>query len=222
MPPAVFNIHTCDTNIHTPLKSSLPTTFTSKGEAVLRSLLAQNAAFIRGEERHFPHTTSTRSQLAETGQAPAAAVLACADSRVPPELIFRAGLGELFVVRTAGNTARGDEALGSIDYAVDHLGVSLVIVLGHTHCGAVGAAVGGGDPLPGALGRHIDGICKGLEAHGGLGHGVEEAVECNVRNNVDALREDVDGSVAVAERERKLLVVGAVYDITSGAVRVLE
>lgn len=219
MPAASFTTRHPDVDILPSLHPSSPTTPKSKGDAALQELLAQNAAFVRGEERHFPHAIASRSHLAADGQAPVAAVLACADSRVAPELIFRAGLGEIFVVRTAGNTATGDEALGSLEYAVDHLGVDLVIVLGHTHCGAVGAAVGGGDQLPGALGRHVHGICEGLAAHGGLGHGVGPAVECNVRNNVSALRED--GCVAVAERERGLKVVGAVYDISSGTVKVL-
>lgn len=193
-----------------------------KGERVLTNLLRKNAAFVRGLHKIHSGVPELRTHLAKHGQTPTTCVIACADSRVSPEILFHAGLGELFVIRAAGNTTWGNEVLGSIEYAVDHLNISLVMVLGHSKCGAVGAAVAGGDPLPGALGRHVGRITKGLEAHkGGLCSGVEHAVEVNVRGAVKFLRKDADGCVPVAER-RGLKVVGAVYDISNGEVRVLK
>lgn len=192
----------------------------SKGDRVLSSLLRKNAAFVRGADKVHTGVPELRAHLAKHGQTPTTCVVACADSRVSPEILFRAGLGELFVIRAAGNTTWGNEVLGSLEYAVDHLNVSLVMVLGHSKCGAVGAACAGGDPLPGALGRHVAKITRGLEKCKGHGFEVEAAVEANVKGAVEFLRQDPDGCVPVAEK-RGLRVVGAVYDISTGAVRVL-
>ncbi|MCX7992813.1 MAG: hypothetical protein N2651_03990 [Fimbriimonadales bacterium] len=97
----------------------------------------------------------TRYKLETEGQKPFAVVVACADSRVPPELIFNQGLGQLFVVRVAGNIVN-EENLASIEYAVEHLKTPLIVVLGHSHCGAVKAAVSG---------KHLDGYLSHLIAH---------------------------------------------------------
>lgn len=194
----------------------------TRGDRVLAGLLKENRAFVRGQHKVHTGVPSLRTHLATNGQKPTTCVVACADSRVAPEILFRAGLGELFVIRAAGNTVWGDEVLGSLEYAIDHLNVSVVMVLGHSKCGAVGAAVGGGDPLPGALGKHITGICKGIEAHGGCGDGVAKGVERNVAANVAFLRANPDGSAMLAERQRGMKIVGAVYDIEDGRVRLLD
>lgn len=104
-----------------------------------RRLMAGNARFRAGNQRHPHEELEWRRKLAE-GQQPFACVLGCADSRVSPELVFDHGLGDLFTVRTAGQVL-DDSILGSIEYAVEHLGVRLVVVLGHESCGAVSAAV---------------------------------------------------------------------------------
>ncbi len=188
---------------------------------MLTTLLSENAAFANGEHKHFDDVPLERSRLATEGQTPVAAIIACADSRVSPEIIFRANIGQLFVIRAAGNTTWGDEVLGSLEYAVDHLNVSLVLVLGHTKCGAVGAACAGGDPLPGALGKHILSISKGIEGYGGLTNDVDAAVERNVKCSIGFLRKDPCGSITTAEKKRGLVVRGAVYDIGTGIVDVL-
>lgn len=112
------------------------------GDKVWASLLASNAQFATAGERPPAEGVSVthRGSLAG-GQSPSAVVVTCADSRLSPELLFARGLGELFVIRTAGNTTGDDSTVASVEYAVKNLGASLVVLLGHTKCGAVGAAV---------------------------------------------------------------------------------
>eukprot|EP00171_Calliarthron_tuberculosum_P014723 IDg14723t1 len=145
--------------------------------------MLENRAYVAGRAKKHDDVPRERARLAAEGQAPVAAVIACADSRVAPEILFRATLGELFVIRAAGNTPWGPEVVGSLEYAVEHLHVPLVLVLGHTKCGAVGAACSGGDPLPGALGAHIAAIKRALDKDGA---GPPRDVDCAVRRNVRA------------------------------------
>lgn len=187
----------------------------AQGAQCLASLLAENLAFVEGHERIHgaDRLLATRAALKD-GQAPKVAIVACADSRVAPELLFRAALGELFVMRVAGNTTGGDQVLGSLQYAVDVLGVQLVLVLGHTKCGAVAAACAGAKLEPTALRDHVESIktdVKGLDD-------VDEAVRKNVSVNVLSFEGDL--------RRRGVkdapLVQGAVYDIETGAVSLVE
>src|SRR5688572_16994 len=116
--------------------------YVSPDEATKR-LVYGNRRFVNGETQHPNQSAEHRLALAK-GQAPFAVVVACSDSRVCPEIVFDQGLGDLFVIRVAGNTI-GNVELGSIEYAVEHLHAKLVIVVGHEKCGAVGAAVKGGE-----------------------------------------------------------------------------
>ena len=111
-------------------------------DAVLAELKAGNAHHV-AKTYQRPHQTEARQHVLASGQSPHCAVLACADSRVPPEIIFDQGLGDIFDVRVAGNVADDDET-ASLEYAAEHLHVPLVVVIGHTHCGAVTAAMEGG------------------------------------------------------------------------------
>lgn len=192
----------------------------NSGFAVLSALLQENHRYAGGKAHPTECTDrALRERLARDGQTPLAAVIACADSRVPPELLFRAKLGDLFVIRAAGNTPWGAEVAGSVEYAVDHLHVPLVIVLGHTGCGAVKAACSGGDPLPGPLGLHITAIAKRIQARSAASR---DPVHCNVLAGVDALHcEDAAECICAAEK-RGVVVVGAVYDMNTGLVSVVE
>ncbi len=192
----------------------------SPGEQAIADLMAENAAFARGEAKIFPGVPAEVTRLAVEGQAPAVAVLACSDSRTPPEIMFRTNVGELFVIRTAGNTAWGDEALGSLEYAINVLKVKAVLVVGHTKCGAITAAVAGGE-LPGALGSHITNIQKGLiKCCGSISKDVDAMCEVNVRAQIEYLRSDPNGVVAQAEKNG-LAVRGAFYNTTTGVARLL-
>jgi carbonic anhydrase len=120
-------------------------------ENALQKLKDGNAAYVAPDRNTGDISHIIREETCAHGQAPYAVVVACSDSRVLPEVIFNAGIGELFDIRVAGNVI-GANQLGSIEYAVGHLGTRLVVVLGHDHCGAVGAA------LEGAGGGSIDAI----------------------------------------------------------------
>ncbi len=112
-------------------------------------MIAGNNRYLEGNLEH-PHQTLERRGDLASGQEPFACVLSCADSRVPPEIVFDQGLGDLFVLRVAGNIVN-DMIMGSLEYAVEHLGASLIVVLGHKRCGAVSATVQGGT-APGKIG----------------------------------------------------------------------
>src|SRR6187431_941604 len=114
-----------------------PTTYTA--DEALARLVAGNERFVRGEAR-FPTVQKEILAALASGQRPYATILGCSDSRVPPELIFDAGFGELFIVRVAGNV-NSPEVMGSLQYAALYLRTPLFVVLGHTNCGAVGAAI---------------------------------------------------------------------------------
>ncbi|MCR4935626.1 MAG: carbonic anhydrase [Oscillospiraceae bacterium] len=149
-----------------------------------------------------------RRLTAEQGQRPHTAVLCCSDSRVIPERIFSAGIGELFVIRVAGNVL-GPQQLGSIAYAVDHLGCGLVLVLGHTGCGAVAAALEGGGH--GAVATLTDEVLRAI----GTERDPARAERRNVRYAVEQLRRHYADAAAPDIR-------GAIYDIRSGAVSWLD
>jgi carbonic anhydrase len=126
----------------------------------LTRLKEGNRRFIDSQATH-PRGDGTRRQELVSGQRPFSIILGCADSRVAPELVFDEGLGDLFVIRVAGNIA-DDVVLGSIEYAVAHLGVNLVVVLGHQSCGAVNAAVENVDVKGPATQTHIDSLIDAI------------------------------------------------------------
>ena len=161
-----------------------------------------------------------RLEIAQS-QAPFAAYVTCSDSRVPPELLFGRGLGELFIIRNAGNTV-DTVALGSIEYAVAVLGVPLVVVMGHERCGAVAAAaqvVKENATFPGSIGRMIEPIIPAvLRAQGRPGDLVENSIRENVRRVANQLRTATDPLLLEPQRTGKLKVVGAYYDLDTGTV----
>ena len=161
-----------------------------------------------------------REELANS-QHPFAVVLGCADSRVPPEIVFDQGLGDLFVVRVAGNVI-DDHALGSIEYAVDHLSVRLIVVLGHQHCGAVKAAretIAAKGTAPGHIQSLVTAIQPAVEstAKGDL----EATIKANVDHVVQALRSSTPILKAKVD-SGELRVVGAYYSLDTGAVTFLD
>lgn len=188
-------------------------------DAVIAQLLAGNARFAAGQPRGRD-LVRTREGLAQ-GQQPAAIILSCADSRVPPELVFDQSLGDLFVVRVAGNVA-DKHALGSIEYAAEHLHAGVVMVLGHEKCGAVTAAATGARMPSANLQALVDDIAPGLprkEEKPGPGL-VHLGVEANVTATATELLERSEILKEHAEHG-KLKVVRAVYDLDSGLVRLL-
>jgi carbonic anhydrase len=195
-------------------------------DAVLARLIEGNKRFVAGT----PSLLSRRrpedfAALAE-GQAPTAIVVACADSRVAPELVFDQGVGDLFVVRVAGNvvTGAGPVVKGSLEFAVAELGARLILVLGHSACGAVKAAVAhidNKDVLPGAIEGLVDLIRPAVgDAAGRPGDKVENVIKSNVRRCVQTIK-GLDPILAKHAGSGDLKVVGGVYDLKSGRVEIL-
>lgn len=184
-------------------------------DKALEKLVEGNRRFVKGGITHLHLEPAERAGLA-AGQKPFAIVVGCADSRVPPELVFDYGLGNLFVVRVAGQVL-DDPSLGSIEYAAEHLGSRLVVVLGHEKCGAVKAAVDGGD-LPGHLPRLVDPIRPAVaQAKGMKGDLLHNAVRANV-NRVVRQIETSEPILSELVHNGTIRIVGGVYDLSSGKV----
>jgi len=187
-------------------------------EAALQQLLNGNKRFASTSLTH-PNQDGERRIALGNGQAPFAAVLACADSRVPPEVLFDQGLGDLFVVRVAGNILN-DQLLGSLEYAAAHLDTPLIVVLGHTSCGAIGA------------------VAEGVELEGHIASlvpAIQPAVD-KVRNQEGNLTDNAAREVAIMTARQlqesepimaklvkagKLKIVPAFYELESGEVSLL-
>ena len=193
-------------------------------EEALERLKDGNERFLRGEARFPTVRKETLADLAK-GQQPYATILGCSDSRVPPELIFDADFGELFIVRVAGNVVSA-EVMGSLQYAGAHLHTPLFVVLGHEGCGAVKAAV---DTITEGVEHHsriqilVDSIVPGLQtvdSHLATDQRLQQAVEQNVRWSMNQLLATPEGKAAVEEGRAK--IVGAMYEIASGRVRWLD
>ncbi|WP_019508719.1 carbonic anhydrase [Pleurocapsa sp. PCC 7319] len=190
----------------------------------LKQLQAGNARFVADRPRH-PHAKTDWRQALEKGQHPFAVVLGCSDSRVPPELIFDQGFGDLFIVRVAGNVVDVD-VTASVEYAIDHLDTQLVIVMGHSNCGAVTATLDHlsndeGEPaevvsLLYRIEPAIVGIPKNLSRQKQIAHAVKRNVELAVRrlSHVPDLRRRVTTG--------KIKIVGGVYDMHTGKVNFID
>jgi len=191
---------------------------------VLKRLLEGNQRFMRGEAASPRRGPDDFRPLAE-GQRPVAIIVGCADSRVPPELLFDQGVGDLFVIRVAGNVVKGagPPVKGSIEYGVAELGVSLIMVLGHSECGAVKAAIkhiDDRDSLPGALGLLVNSIKPAVvKARRMPGDLLDSALRANVAIGVETLR-DLQPIVAPAVKRGQVKVVDAMYDLRTGGVSV--
>ena len=188
--------------------------------AALQRLLAGNGRFVDGAVGDRRHVTARRAQVA-SGQQPFAVVLTCSDSRVPPELIFDQGIGDLFVVRVAGNTAADPLILGSVEFAVDVLGSVLVFVLGHSGCGAVTAAVDVATSsvrLPGDIQAVVDPIMPAVEAV--RGRPDDDLLEAATRENVHRAMAALSASHLLSTRVAAgaLLIAGGEYELASGKV----
>ncbi|MEV3862171.1 carbonic anhydrase [Streptomyces cinnamoneus] len=190
-------------------------------ESALRALVAGNGRWRTYHERHPDQTRTVRRTLV-AGQHPFAVVLGCVDSRVPPELVFDQGLGDLLTVRSAGEVL--DEAvLGSIAYGVLELRIPLVVILGHQSCGAVAAAVRaaeGGPPLPGHMQYLVDQIRPAIDRALRGAARIDAAITANVRLVRERLAAEPEMAAKVATGA--LAVVGARYELTSQRVRLVR
>ncbi len=187
-------------------------------EQAAAMLFAGNRRYVAGETEH-PNQSGERRASVVGGQAPFAIVLGCSDSRVPPEIIFDAGLGDLFVVRVAGNII-DDAVLGSIEYAAAHLGTPLVVALGHAGCGAVTAAVSGTE-AEGHLPCVLSAIRPAVEkAELRPGDATDHAIRANARLAASQMAER-SSVLAGLVQAGKLRIIAAYYDLATGRVEKL-
>jgi carbonic anhydrase len=189
-------------------------------EDALTELLAGNGRFVTGTPVH-PNQDAGHRTAQASNQTPFAVVFGCSDSRLAAEIIFDRGLGDLFVVRTAGHTV-GREVLGSIEWAVEVLRTPLVVVLGHNSCGAVGAAraaVADHEFPSGHVRAVVDAIVPSVVVAGNAG--VDEIVEVHIRRTVELLRAE-SPVLAEAARDGRCSVVGMFYELSQGRVVVVE
>lgn len=190
----------------------------SSPDAAKQLLIDGNERFIAGKPLSKDLSSTKRMDLMD-GQHPFAVIVSCSDSRVPPELLFDQALGDLFVIRVAGNVITPVE-LGSVEYAVEHLKTPLVIVLGHEECGAVTAAVQGGE-AHGSIAAIISKIKPAANEAKAMGLNgkdlIEKSVELNTKNAVT----DISGSAIIKEgvASKKVKILGAKYDLDEGTLK---
>ncbi len=193
---------------------------------VLKELEAGNKRFIENDRKH-PNEDPVRRRTLATGQKPEAIVLSCSDSRVPPEVVFDKGLGELFVIRVAGNVL-GAATVASIEYALEHLGTRLIVVMGHESCGAVKAALttpanaSAGSPdldtLISAITPHLSSADRAIAA-GGASH--DKTIRRPVMDNVNGVAKRLlqrSSIVRTHVESGKVAIVPAIYGLESGLV----
>jgi carbonic anhydrase len=200
-----------------PAGHGAPTAAAGKHPAdeALKKLLAGNRRFVSATMSH-PNQTVERRLDQAGGQTPFAIIVSCSDSRVGPEVVFDQGLGDLFVVRTAGEVVT-DVAMGSIEYAAAHLGCPLIMVMGHEKCGAVKATVEGGE-APGSIGSIVDLIKPAVAKAKGQGG---DLLDNAIRNNAIMVSEAIAASPIIKEKIAKgeLKIVRGVYDLDEGVVK---
>jgi len=189
----------------------------------LERLIQGNERFMAERPIH-PDQTLSRIKELQKGQHPFAIVVSCSDSRVPPELIFDQGLGDIFVIRTAGNVI-GDFELGSIEYAVEHLNTDLVVVLGHEKCGAVGAFIEHKNDTSDDHIQSIINYIKSEEEEANLDENqtnyFDAAVRANVVHGVNYLKHS-EPYLKELTNKKEILIVGAIYHLEDGKIEMLK
>lgn len=195
-------------------------------DEALKRLLDGNQRYRANHTTIRETSTPSIREALSTGQKPFAIILSCSDSRVPPEIIFDKGLGEIFVVRVAGNIA-DPVILGSIEYAAEHFGSPLIVVLGHNRCGAVTAAVESQGHPHGNIGAIIKTITPAVKQarKDAKGAGKSDLVESAIDNNIKLVAKSLIEQSPVIRSlvdAGKVKIIGAKYDLDDGTVRLLE
>jgi carbonic anhydrase len=202
---------TCSSIVALVLAAEHPAASVS-ADAALAKLKEGNLRFASSEVSQSKPTAARRAETAQE-QHPFAIILGCADSRTAPELIFDQNLGDLFVIRTAGNLV-DDHALGSIEYAVAHLGARLVVVLGHQRCGAVKAALES-DHAPG----HIESLVRDIQPAVKAAKGKPgDPLSATVTENARHVAAQIKAKAALGDLAKEVRIVYAVYDLDTGKI----
>jgi carbonic anhydrase len=187
-------------------------------DQALNALMEGNARFLSGNVCH-PNQNDESLAKAVSGQQPFAVVVSCSDSRVPPEILFDQGIGDIFVIRTAGEVM-DNATIGTIEYAVEHLHVPLIVVLGHDDCGAVKAAIEGG-AQPGQIAYIVDAITPAVNAAKGMnGDLLNNSINVNAQDVAVQLR-STSPILSEEAHAGTLQIVSARYHLDTGAVELL-
>ena len=188
----------------------------STPEEAIEKLKAGNERYVN-EASINPRSDIDRVEETAPHQAPFAAVVGCSDSRVPVELVFDQGIGDIFVIRTAGNNVNSDMVMGSVDYAIEHLGVKVLIVLGHGSCGGVTGAIAT-DEEHGNIGKLLGTIRNDVTEYVGKPEQLDEAIRQHARTQTERILAYPHVAEKVAKGE--LLVKHAYYDVQTGRVTI--
>ena len=186
-------------------------------EEALAELIAGNERYVNEKSIH-PRTGMDRVAETAPHQAPFAAVVGCSDSRVPVELLFDQGIGDIFVIRTAGNNVNSEMVMGSVDYAIEHLGVKLLLVLGHGSCGGVTGAISEGEEEHGNIGKLLSAIRDDVSQYVGKTDSLEAAIHHHAHVQVERIVAYPHVSEKIENGE--LLVKRAYYDVNTGKITV--
>lgn len=187
----------------------------STPEEALAELISGNERYVNEKSIH-PHGDMKRVEETAPHQAPFAAVVGCSDSRVPVELLFDQGIGDIFVIRTAGNNVNSEMVMGSVDYAIEHLGVKLLLVLGHGSCGGVTGAISEGEEEHGNIGHLLGTIRDDVSDYVGK----LDCLDTAIRRHTQIQVERIIAYPHVAEKieNGELMVKAAYYDVNTGKV----
>jgi carbonic anhydrase len=191
----------------------------STPKEALAELVAGNERYVN-EMSIYPHGDMERVEETAPHQAPFAAVVGCSDSRVPVELLFDRGIGDIFVIRTAGNNVNSEMVMGSVDYAIEHLGVKVLLVLGHGSCGGVTGAITEGGHEQGAIAHLLGTIRSDVSDYVGKAESLDEAIRHHTLVQVDRIM--AHPHVAEKVKKGEMIVKPAYYDVHTGQVTLLQ
>ena len=191
----------------------------STPQEALAELVAGNERYVN-EKCIYPHGDMERVEETAPHQAPFAAVVGCSDSRVPVELLFDRGIGDIFVIRTAGNNVNSEMVMGSVDYAIEHLGVKVLLVLGHGSCGGVTGAITEGGHEHDAIAHLLGTLRSDVSDSVGKAESREEAIRHQTLVQVDRIM--AHPHVVEKVKKGEMIVKSAYYDVHTGKVTLLQ
>ena len=191
----------------------------STPQEALAELVAGNERYVN-EKCIYPHGDMERVEETAPHQAPFAAVVGCSDSRVPVELLFDRGIGDIFVIRTAGNNVNSEMVMGSVDYAIEHLDVKVLLVLGHGSCGGVTGAITEGGHEQGAIAHLLGTIRSDVSDYVGKAESLDEAIRHHTLVQVDRIM--AHPHVVEKVKKGEMIVKPAYYDVHTGKVTLLQ
>lgn len=212
---AMWSITGCTSNQISQKETQVQENFSPN--QILDVLKAGNEHFVH-HKNAFPHLDKARMLEEVSGQHPIATVVSCSDSRVPVELIFDRGIGDLFVIRTAGNSLDDDMTMGSLEYAVEHLHTKLIIIVGHEKCGGITAAISNKNEgkAPKEISSLIETLKKGVEPFVGKTEKLDDAIHYNVNYQIQKILLNPELKELIDKGELK--VVGSYYHLSDGKV----